>query len=89
LFSLQIIEIMIFILSKVPPRLSYDLPDPHAVDVESELQHTLLKAGLQPEHNLLCNPPILNVHSCAVLTARGPFQSGSPSSSASFQQIKK
>ena len=37
---------MIFILSKVPPRLSYDQPDPHTVDVESELQHTLLKAAI-------------------------------------------
>jgi len=43
-YLFQIIEIMIFILSKVPPRLSYDQPDPHGVDVESELQHTLLKA---------------------------------------------
>jgi hypothetical protein len=43
-FHFQIIEIMIFILSKVPPRLSYDQLDPHGVDVESELQHTLLKA---------------------------------------------
>jgi hypothetical protein len=39
---------MIFILSKVPPRLSYDQPDPHGVDVESELQHTLLKALATP-----------------------------------------
>ncbi len=46
---------MIFILSKVPPRLNYEQPDPHGVDVESELQHTLLKATPQLLFNRLFN----------------------------------
>jgi len=44
--NFQIIEIMIFVLGKVPPRLNFDQMDPHTVDVESELQHTMLKALL-------------------------------------------
>ncbi|XP_023335599.1 protein EFR3 homolog cmp44E [Eurytemora carolleeae] len=44
--NFQIIEIMIFILGKVPPRVNLEQTDPRSADVESELQHTMLKALL-------------------------------------------
>jgi len=44
--NFQIIEIMIFVLGKVPPRLNFDQADPRTADIESELQHTMLKALL-------------------------------------------
>ena len=34
---------MIFILGKVPPRVNLEQTDPRSADVESELQHTMLK----------------------------------------------
>ena len=43
--NFQIIEVMIFVLGKVPPRLNYETMDSKSIDVESELQHTMLKAG--------------------------------------------
>jgi len=44
--NFQIIEVMIFVLGRVPPRLNYETMDSKAIDVESELQHTMLKALL-------------------------------------------
>ncbi len=44
-YSLIFIKVMIFVLGKVPPRLNYETMDSKAIDVESELQHTMLKAG--------------------------------------------
>ena len=49
---------MIFILGKVPPRVNLEQTDPRSADVESELQHTMLKerrlklSGAFVEHDL-------------------------------------
>ena len=32
-----------FLSTQVPPRLNFEQMDPHTADVESELQHTMLK----------------------------------------------
>ena len=52
-FGTPCMSFLEFLSTQVPPRLNFEQMDPHTADVESELQHTMLKVDWEIDRKRL------------------------------------